>query len=147
MLKNKILDEIKVAMRNKEKQKLLVLRTINANIKQKEIDEKIDSDDDNEIITILNKMVKQRNDSVSEYVKANRLELAEIESYEISVIESFLPKKLSEEESLTIINNLIKEVNPQSMKDMGKIMTLIKNNYNGLIDPSFASKKVKELIS
>lgn len=147
MLKDKILNEIKVAMRNKEKQKLLVLRTINANIKQKEIDEKIDSDDDNEIITILNKMVKQRNDSVSEYVKANRLELAEIESYEISVIEEFLPKKMSEEDSLVVIKNLIKEVNPQSMKDMGKIMALIKNDYNGLIDPSFASKKVKELIS
>ncbi len=147
MLKEKIGEEIKVAMKSKEKAKLQVLRSISAAIKQKEIDEKINSEDDNEVITILNKMVKQRKDSVSEYVKANRLDLAEVESYEISIIEEFLPKKMTEEEASVVIENIVKEVNPSSMRDMGKVMSVIKEKYNGVIDPAFASKKVKEMIA
>jgi uncharacterized protein YqeY len=127
MLKAQITQEMKNAMRAKNKLKLGAIRLILSGIKQIEVDERIELDDVR-ILAVLDKMVKQRRDSVTQYVDANRQELADIELAEIVIIQEFLPEALSDSEVATMVSDAIAESGAQSMKDMGAIMAIIKHN-------------------
>lgn len=135
-------DAVKQAMRAKEKERTQALRLIQAEIKRVEVDERIELDDAR-VLTIMDKMVKQRRDSIKQYEDAGRQELAEIEYYEVSVIQDFLPEALSAEELSAIVAKAVAEVNPTSMQDMGKVMALVKPQVQGRADMGEVSKLVK----
>lgn len=135
-------DAVKQAMRAKEKERTQALRLIQAEIKRVEVDERIELDDAR-VLTIMDKMVKQRRDSIKQYEDAGRQELAEIEYYEVSVIQDFLPEALSAEELSAIVAKAVAEVNPTGMQDMGKVMALVKPQVQGRADMGEVSKLVK----
>ena len=116
-----ITDDMKAAMRAKEKQRLGVIRLMQAEFKRIEVDERIELDDPR-VLTILDKMVKQRRDSIKQYEAANRPELAEQEAFEITVIQQYLPAQLNEEEILELIESALSESGASSMQEMGKVM-------------------------
>ncbi len=133
---------MKSAMRAKDKQRLGVIRLILAAIKQKEIDDRVELSDI-AILNILDKMVKQRRDAVKQYEKASRDELAAQEKFEISIIQTYLPKPLSESEIVTLIDNVIIESGAQSIKDIGKIMAILRPQLQGRADMSVVSENIK----
>lgn len=142
MLKAQITQEMKNAMRAKNKLKLGAIRLILSGIKQIEVDERIELDDVR-ILAVLDKMVKQRRDSVTQYVDANRQELADIELAEIVIIQEFLPEALSDSEVATMVSDAIAESGAQSMKDMGAIMAIIKPKIQGRADVGAVSTIIK----
>ena len=142
-LKSSILEAKKNAMRNKDKPTLNTLRLVLADIKRVEVDERIDVDD-NRILVILDKMLKQRRDSIDQYVSANREDLADIEKNEVEVINKFLPEPLNESEIKALIVDAIEKTNATSMKDMGKVMGILKPKLQGRADIGSVSKKIKE---
>ncbi|MBT6392101.1 MAG: GatB/YqeY domain-containing protein [Nitrosomonadales bacterium] len=146
MLKAQITQEMKNAMRAKNKLKLGAIRLILSGIKQIEVDERIELDDVR-ILAVLDKMVKQRRDSVTQYVDANRQELADIELAEIVIIQEFLPEALSDSEVATMVSDAIAESGAQSMKDMGAIMAIIKPKIQGRADVGAVSKIIKAKLS
>ncbi|MBT3566065.1 MAG: GatB/YqeY domain-containing protein [Porticoccus sp.] len=146
MLKAQITQEMKNAMRAKNKLKLGAIRLILSGIKQIEVDERIELDDVR-ILVVLDKMVKQRRDSVTQYVDANRQELADIELAEIVIIQEFLPEALSDSEVATMVSDAIAESGAQSMKDMGAIMAIIKPKIQGRADVGAVSKIIKAKLS
>lgn len=137
---------MKEAMRAKDKDRLGVIRLALAAFKQIEVDERIELDEARSLAT-LDKMVKQRRDSVQQYEAANREDLAEKERYEISVLQEFLPKALSDEEINTIIAAAIADTGAQSMADMGKVMAMVKPKVQGRADVGAVSKRVKDQLS
>lgn len=137
---------MKDAMRAKEKERLSTIRLIQAEFKRIEVDERIELDDER-VISILDKMLKQRRDSISQYEDAGRTELAEKEAAEITVIQSFLPEQLSEEDILALIQSAIAETGAESMRDMGKVMGIIKPKIQGVADAGEVSKLVKAQLS
>lgn len=141
-LKETIATATKDAMRAREKARLATLRLINAEIKRVEVDERIELDDAR-ILALLDKMTKQRRDSITQYEKAGRPELAEVEQQEINVIQEFLPEQLSEAEIQEIVAAAVKETGASSMADMGKVMALVKPQVQGRADMSVVSKFVK----
>ena len=124
-MKQQLTEDMKAAMKAGEKHKLGVIRLINAAIKQREVDERIELDD-TAVIAVLDKMVKQRKDSVSQYEAANREDLAEIERAEIVVIEAYLPAKMGEAEIVAAIQAAIAETGASGPADMGKLMGALK---------------------
>jgi uncharacterized protein YqeY len=146
MLKAQITQEMKNAMRAKNKLKLGAIRLILSGIKQIEVDERIELDDVR-ILVVLDKMVKQRRDSVAQYVDANRQELADIELAEIVIIQEFLPEALSDSEVATMVSDAIAESGAQSMKDMGAIMAIIKPKIQGRADVGAVSTIIKAKLS
>ena len=124
-MKQQLTEDMKAAMKAGEKHKLGVIRLINAAIKQREVDERIELDD-TAVIAVLDKMVKQRKDSVSQYEAANREDLAEIERAEIVVIEAYLPAKMGEAEIVAAIQAAIAETGATGPADMGKLMGALK---------------------
>ncbi len=146
MLKAQITQEMKNAMRAKNKLKLGAIRLILSGIKQIEVDERIELDDVR-ILVVLDKMVKQRRDSVTQYVDANRQELADIELAEIVIIQEFLPEALSDSEVATMVSDAIAESGAQSMKDMGAIMAIIKPKIQGRADVGAVSTIIKAKLS
>ncbi|KZC92125.1 glutamyl-tRNA amidotransferase, partial [Stenotrophomonas maltophilia] len=126
--------------------KLGVIRLINAAIKQREVDERIELDD-TAVIAVLDKMVKQRKDSVSQYEAANREDLAEIERAEIVVIEAYLPAKMGEAEIVAAIQAAIAETGASGPADMGKLMGALKPKLAGQADMGLVSKLVKQLLA
>lgn len=146
MLKAQITQEMKNAMRAKNKLKLGAIRLILSGIKQIEVDERIELDDVR-ILAVLDKMVKQRRDSVTQYVDANRQELADIELAEIVIIQEFLPEALSDSEIATMVSDAIAESGAQSMKDMGAIMAIIKPKIQGRADVGAVSTIIKAKLS
>lgn len=142
-LKSSILLAKKNAMRNKDKSTLGTLRLILADIKRVEVDERIEADD-NRILTILDKMLKQRRDSINQYLSADREDLANIEKIEVEVINKFLPEPLNESEIKELILDAIKKSNASSIKDMGKVMGILKPKLQGRADIGSVSKKIKE---
>ena len=146
MLKAQITQEMKNAMRAKNKLKLGAIRLILSGIKQIEVDERIELDDVR-ILVVLDKMVKQRRDSVTQYGDANRQELADIELAEIVIIQEFLPEALSDSEVATMVSDAIAESGAQSMKDMGAIMAIIKPKIQGRADVGAVSKIIKAKLS
>ena len=146
-LKNRIQEEMKDAMRSGERDRLKVIRLILSSIKQIEVDTRIEVSDDDEVLLIINKMVKQRRDSIKQFVAGNRHDLADIESAEIIILEQYLPVQLTTEEIEVIIKNTIAECAATSMKDMGKVMAGIKSKINGRADMSIISQKIKTYLS
>jgi len=150
-LREKINQQFNAALKNKEKTLVSTLRLIMAAIKDKDIanrsGEKKGESKDQEIIKVLQKMKKQRQDSADLYKKGERPELLEVEEAEIKIIDTFLPKQLSEEETKKICKEIIASTGASSIKDMGKIMGSLKQKYSDSIDFSKANIIVKGLLS
>jgi len=146
-LREKVGEALKSAMRSKEAARLSTLRLINAAIKDKDIAARGEGNDEgvgnDEILAILGKMVKQRQESARAYEEGGRLELAEKELSEIGVIEEFLPKQLTEDETDAAIAAAIAEVGAESIRDMGKVMGELKAQYTGQMDFGSVGPKVK----
>ncbi len=145
-LKQQLTDDMKAAMKGGDKHSLGVIRLINAAIKQKEVDERIELDDA-AVIAVLDKMVKQRKDSVTQYEAANREDLAKVERDEIVVIERYLPAKLGEAEILAAINAAISKTGASSAADIGKLMGVLKPLLAGQADMGLVSKLVKQALA
>ncbi|HAL22712.1 MAG TPA: glutamyl-tRNA amidotransferase [Stenotrophomonas sp.] len=145
-MKQQLTEDMKAAMKGGEKHKLGVIRLINAAIKQKEVDERVELDD-TAVIAVLDKMVKQRKDSVSQYEAANREDLAEIERAEIVVIEAYLPAKMGEAEIVAAIQAAMAETGASTPADIGKLMGALKPKLAGQADMGLVSKLVKQQLS
>ena len=150
-LREKINKQFNTGLKSQNKTLVSTLRLILAAIKERDIanrtKDKKDVANDDEIIKVLRKMKKQRQDSVNLYKKGGRQELSEIEEAEIKVIDSFLPKQLSDEETKKICKEIIKSLGASSLKDMGKIMGSLKQKYSDSIDFSKVNVIVKGLLS
>ncbi len=145
-MKQQLTEDMKAAMKAGEKHKLGVIRLINAAIKQREVDERIELDD-TAVIAVLDKMVKQRKDSVSQFEAANREDLAEIERAEIVVIEAYLPAKMGEAEIVAAVQAAIAETGASGPADMGKLMGALKPKLAGQADMGLVSKLVKQQLA
>ncbi|MDH3947404.1 MAG: GatB/YqeY domain-containing protein [Gammaproteobacteria bacterium] len=141
-LSTRINDDVKAAMKAKDKPRLGVLRLITAAIKQREVDERITLDDD-QVLAVLEKMIKQRKDSIAQYEKAGRDELAQQEAFEIGIIQDYLPEQLSDAEIDALIAEAISSSGAASMKDMGKVMGMLKPKLAGRADMGAVSGKIK----
>jgi hypothetical protein len=145
-LKDQITDAMKNAMRAKDKERLGTVRLILAELKRIEVDERIELDDER-IIAIMDKMLKQRRDSISQFEDAGRQDLADTEKAELAVIQSFMPAALSEEEVSQLVAEAIADTDAQSMKDMGKVMAQLKPQLQGRADMAKVSKLIKARLS
>ncbi|WAH64008.1 GatB/YqeY domain-containing protein [Xanthomonas hortorum] len=145
-LKQQLTDDMKAAMKSGDKHSLGVIRLINAAIKQKEVDERIEMDDA-AVIAVLDKMVKQRKDSVTQFEAAAREDLAQIEREEIVVIERYLPAKMGEAEIVAAIQAAIAETGASSPADIGKLMGALKPNLAGQADMGLVSALVKKSLA
>ena len=148
-LQKKIEDKLNQSLKNKDKDIFPTLRLVVSAIKDVKIAKKMRDSDlkDSDVIAILKKMIKQRNDSCEAYQKAGRSDLLDSEKKEISVIGTFLPKQLDENETKKICEETIKKTNAASMKDMGKVMGLLKTEHGEVLDFSLVSKITKELLN
>ncbi|ORU92290.1 MAG: glutamyl-tRNA amidotransferase [Cycloclasticus sp. symbiont of Bathymodiolus heckerae] len=142
----RIREDMKTAMKAKEKIKLGVIRSILAGIKQREIDERIELDDA-QVLQLLDKMVKQRRDSIEAFDKAERDDLSIIEKNEMVIIQGYLPQQLTESEIDQLIVDAISQVGAQGMKDMGKVMGVLRPQLQGRADVGAASGKIKAQLS
>ena len=145
-LKQRLTDDMKAAMKAGEKERLGTIRLMNAAIKQKEVDERVEVDDA-QVLAILEKMMKQRKDSVSQFEAANREDLAVIERAEMAIIELYLPAKLGEAEVLAVIDAVIAEIGASSPADMGKVMGAVKPKLAGQADMGEVSKLIKQRLA
>ena len=145
-LLSSIQEEVKTALKSGEKFRASTLRLIVSALKLEEKN-KAKALTDNEALEILTKMIKQRKDSISQFETANRMELAQKEKDEIEIIQNYLPEQLSEEELSVLIKEVIKEINAESIKDMGKVMGILKPKITGKADAGIASGLVKRLLS
>lgn len=145
-LKTKISDAMKDAMRAKDKERLGTIRLVLSEIKRVEVDERIDPDDAR-ITSIMDKMVKQRRDSIKQFTDGGREELAAKEQSEIDVIQEFLPQQLSEAEIEALVAEAVSSTGAASMQDMGKVMGVIKPQVTGRADMGMVSAKVKAALS
>lgn len=141
-LKGQIYEDMKVAMKAGDKDRLKVVRLILAAIKQLEVDTRTEMDDP-AVLTVLNKMVKQRRDSVSQFQEGNRNDLADIELAEISVLEDYLPEQLSGAELDQLVAKAIADTGAESIRDMGKVMGQVKAQAEGRADMAAVGAKVK----
>ncbi|MES9859523.1 MAG: GatB/YqeY domain-containing protein [Candidatus Thiodiazotropha sp. LLP2] len=146
MLKNRIQDDVKAAMKAKDKARLGTLRLITSAIKQREVDERIELDD-SQVLAILDKMIKQRRDSVEQYESAGRQELADQEKREIVIIEDYLPAGLADDEIAAMIESAIQEAGAAGMQDMGKVMGKLKPQMQGRADMGKVSALVKQQLT
>lgn len=145
-LKTQIQDAMKAAMKAGDKESLGVIRLMLSELKQIEVDERIELDD-TRVIEILDKMIKQRRESISQFDSAGRDDLSSKEKAEIVVIQTFLPQPLSAEEIEAIISDAISETGAASMKDMGKVMAIVKPQMAGRGDMGQVSGKIKALLN
>ena len=145
-LKANITEEMKVSMKAGDKPRLGAIRLILAAIKQREVDERISLDDE-QVLSVLDKMAKQRRESITQFQAANRTDLVEKEELELSVIQSFLPQALTEEEITALIQSAIAESGATSMKDMGKVMASLKPKLQGRADMASVSSKIKSQLA
>lgn len=142
-IKGQIQEDMKNAMRNQDKERLAVIRLILAALKQREVDERIELTDEH-VLAILDKMVKQRRESIVQFEAGNRPELAQKEASEITIIQHYLPAQLSDADIEAMIDAAIKETHAASMRDMGKVMGVLKPKVQGRADVATVSAKVKE---
>ena len=147
-LRARITTALKQAMKDKDATRLATLRLINAAIKDKDIDARAEGSDegvgDNEVLAILGKMTKQRSESAKAYEEGGRLDLAERERSEKTIIEEFLPQKLSDDEAAKAVDAAISETGAESIRDMGKVMGVLKTRYTGQMDFGSVGPLVKE---
>ena len=146
-LRKKIDDDYKQSIKNKDKHKIDTLRLIRSAIKDKDIasrtGENKEGINDNEILSLLISLIKQRKDSIEQFQKAKRADLIQNEQSEIEIIKEYLPQQKTQEETEKIITEIIKSNNLESIKDMGKLMSIIKNDYAGEVDMGLVSKIAK----
>ena len=145
-LKQQLTDDMKAAMKSGDKHSLGVIRLANAAIKQKEVDERVELDDA-QVLAVLEKMVKQRRDSVAQYEAAGRADLADIEKAEIAVVERYLPAKLGEAEIRAAIDAAVAETGAAGPADMGKVMGVLKPKLAGRADMTAVSALVKKALT
>lgn len=146
-LKDQILNDIKEAMKSKDAVVLSTLRLLSAAIKNKEIEIRPNEISDEDVITVVKKSVKQRQDSIEQYEKANRPELAENEKSELKVLEKYLPAMLSEDQIAVIVKEAIVATGASSMKDMGGVMNYVKEKTGGSADNRIVSQLVKSSLA
>jgi hypothetical protein len=146
MLKQTIQDDMKTAMKAGDKRRLGVIRLIMAAIKQREVDERIELDD-TQVLVVLDKMVKQRRDSIDQYEKAGRTELAEQEAYEVGICQAYMPQQLSEAEIDALIGQALAETGAASMKEMGKVMGWLKPKLQGRADMGAVSGRIRQKLN
>ena len=146
LLTDRLKDDMKAAMKSGDKARLGVIRLILSAIKQIEVDERITLDNERTIL-VLDKMLKQRRESIRQFTEGKRMDLAAIEEAEILVIQDFLPQALTDAEIDTMINNAVAESGAESVKDMGKVMALLKAPMEGRADMSVVSNKIKAALS
>ena len=145
-LKLQLTDDMKTAMKSGDKERLGVIRLVNAAIKQREVDERIQLDD-TQVLSVLEKMLKQRRDSVSQFQAAGRTDLADKETFEIGVIQSYMPAQLSAAEVDAIIVATIAEAGATGPKDMGKVMGLVRPKVAGKTDMGRLSEIIKSKLA
>jgi uncharacterized protein len=141
-LKGRITEDMKAAMRSGEKERLGVIRMITSAIKQREVDERITLDDA-QVLTVLEKMIKQRKESVVQFQAGNRPDLVDKESGEITLLQAYLPSQLSDAELDALIGEAITATGAASIKDMGKVMGIIKGKAQGRADMAAVGAKIK----
>lgn len=141
--KQRINDDVKAAMRSKDKDRLGVLRLIMAAFKQKEVDERIELDDAM-VLAIMDKMTKQIRDSIQQFEQAGRNDLVKKEKFELEIIQEYLPTQLNEDEIKQLIAESITESGAESVKDMGKVMSILKPRLQGRADMGQVSALVKQ---
>lgn len=145
-LKQRIQDDMKAAMKSGEKERLSVIRLILAAIKQREVDERIQLDDA-QVVAVLDKMVKQRRESIAQYSAAGRQDLVDSESVELSIIQTYLPQPLGENELEALIKEAIDETAASTIGDMGKVMAWLRPKVQGRADMTSVSARVRSLLS
>jgi uncharacterized protein YqeY len=141
-LKSTITEDMKTAMRAKDTARLGAIRLLQAAIKQREVDERIELDDSN-VISVIEKMLKQRRDSIAAYESANRHDLADVEKFELSVLQTYLPQQLTEAELSTILDDVVNTSGASGIKDMSKVMAAIKPLVAGRADMGKISGMIK----
>ncbi len=145
-LKQQITTEMKAAMRAKDKARLATIRMMLAELKRIEVDERIELDD-TRVLAVLDKMSKQRRDSISQFEEAARMDLADAERQELEVIKTFLPQPLTDEEIAGLVKQAAEQSGAQSMQDMGKVMAILKPQVQGRADMGTISKLVKSQLA
>jgi uncharacterized protein YqeY len=145
-LKQLITDDMKLAMKAQDKPALKAIRMILGAIKQKEIDERIELDD-NQVMAVIQKMVKQRKDSISQFSDAGRTDLVEVEEAELLIINKYMPTQLSDDEIEAAVVKAISDTGADSMKDMGKLMGILKGQLDGKADMGQVSQLIKSKLS
>lgn len=145
-LKERLTEAMKAAMRTQEKFRLGAIRLIQAEIQRVEVDERI-AVDDARVLAILDKMIKQRRDSIQQFESAGRLDLVEIEAGELAVIQEFLPQALGEAELELLIDGAMHASGAVAMKDMGKVMAILKPQVQGRADMGVVSQRIKARLS
>lgn len=144
-LKDRLMEDMKDSMRNKESLRKSVITMIRASVKQKEVDDRVDVTDD-DVIELIAKQLKQRNDALVEFEKAEREDLITQTKAEIEILASYLPQQLTDEELEAVVRDAITEVNAQSMKDMGKIMGKVMAVAKGKVDGKRINEMVKNVL-
>ena len=145
-LKEKITVDMQDAMRSKESEKLNAIRLLQSSIKQKEVDDRVEIDD-TMILTIIEKMLKQRRDSIEAFKKANRNDLVAKEEFEVKLLQTYMPEPLSSEDVEKEIDGAIKAADAKSMKDMGTVMSAVKLKVSGRANMAEVSQKIKEKLT
>ena len=145
-LKQQITEDMKTAMKSGEKTRLGVIRLILSAIKQREVDERIEMDD-TQVLVILDKMVKQRRDSITQFDAANRKDLSDIEKVEMDIIQVYLPQALSNDEVNALIEDAISSTGATTMREMGKVMGMLKPKMQGRADMGKVSGLIKQRLS
>jgi len=145
-LKDRITEDMKAAMRAKEADKLTTIRMLLAAVKQKEVDERVVVDDV-ALVAIVDKLIKQRKDSLSQFTAAGRMDLADKEAAELTVLEAYLPQRLSAEEIQAAVNAIVAELGAKGPGDMGKVMGAVKAQLAGKADMGLVSAAVKQALA
>lgn len=145
-LKEKITVDMQDAMRSKDSEKLNAIRLLQSSIKQKEVDDRVEIDD-TMILNIIEKMLKQRRDSIEAFKKANRNDLVEKEEFEVRILQAYMPEPLSLEDVEKEIDRAIKAIDANSMKDMGLVMKAVKLKVSGRANMAEVSQKIKEKLT
>ena len=145
-LKQRITDDMKSAMKAKDKQALKAVRMILGAIKQREIDERIELDDA-QVMAVIQKMVKQRKDSITQFSEGGRKDLVEIEEAELVIINNYMPEQLSDDAVASAVDKAIDDSGADSMKDMGKLMGMLKGQLGGKADMGVVSQLIKDKLS
>jgi len=141
-LKTRILDDVKTAMRSHDRERLAVLRMVTAAIKQREVDGRIELDDD-DVLMVLDKMCKQRRESLDQYNKAGRDDLAAQESFELELIQTYLPEQLDDTEIAALIDSAVEATGAESIRDMGAVMGNLRSQVQGRADMKQVSAAVR----
>lgn len=146
-IKLRITEDVKTALRAQDKRRVSALRLITAAFKQIEVDQRIEIVDDTQVIDILTKMIKQRRDALEQFRKAQRTDLADQEQYELDLIQAYLPQALSEQEVKALVDEAVATSGAATIKDMGKVMALVKPKIQGRADMAAVSQMIKARLS